>query len=140
MASARNVSFGVESPGPTRRIESQRVDRNGNLGGPAIARASDVRLPDTVPVEGNILRIDDETVGARAGSVDPKVVTRALISKRVENEPDGVVARHVAVALHGMHTDVARIGIPAGESEIDAFVVREDAQGCVIRRRFSGMG
>ena len=110
--------------------KTQSAARDDDLRRPAIACALCSRIPDSVPIERDILSVGDQAVVPRAGSIDLKEVASAVVAIRIQDYGDGVVAREIAVALHSMNRNALRFGVMADEPKIETILSDDDADFC----------
>ena len=100
LVQALDLPLDVEPPGGLPRPEAQRLERQRDLGHPALVRDARARVPDTVPLEARLrLVVRDLPVGAGARRVHGEEEAVALVEERVEDDRDAVV--HVEVRVSG---------------------------------------
>src|SRR5205823_13875869 len=99
-----------------------RARRNDNLCRPTVRRSGRASIPDAIPVEGSALRIRYKAVRPSAGGINPKEVSGAMVTVRVQHNADRVVSLRVStilVTLHCVDSDAAWIGVFADKGEIN---------------------
>src|SRR5436190_1589462 len=96
--------------------EAQRACGNHDLGRPAIRRPFGPGVPNAVPIEGGAFSARNQTVNPSPRRINLKEIAGAVVAIGIEDDADGIVAAHVAIALHPVNGDTFGLKVVAGES------------------------
>ena len=144
----------VETPDAQAGLEGDGLERDPDLGRPAVLQAGALGVPDAVPVEARAPGVG-QAFAARPLGIDVEDVGVALVLERVEEDADEVVARdrrsvvpvaHVAASAassaavvgHGVGRDAVRLAVVAVDADIEAVAVVDDAGLRLLAGGFAG--
>ena len=106
-------------------------------GRPAVRCPRDVRLPVLVPVGVRVGVVEADGVVEHAGGIDLELECALAVAARAEIDLDEVGLDRVIAA--GEARDDRRLGLGAGDAEVDRVVVVEDLDGGALDRRLAAV-
>ena len=117
-------------------IETERLNRNPHLRGPAALVYMRGRVPDAVPVAVVIVAAGiDQRVVPRAAGIDLKDIARPSVEKRIEHDADVVFGSQVSVALGGEGDNARRVRIFADDADVNRLAAGDHADACPTQGR-----
>ena len=112
---------------PVARLEAQRLERDAELGRPALGGGRRGHPPDGVPVRVDVAAlVGDLGVGAGAGGVGREDEAVAAVGEGVEQHLEGVLLGAGEVLVDVVDDDAGRLGIAAARADVEELVVEGD--------------
>src|SRR6185436_18808928 len=135
----RDAALDVEAPRlRSARAVAERLQRDGELGAPAVLGPRGLDVPDGIPVPVEIAFVGYFLIAECAKRIGLKEHTAAAIVERVEDELDVVVLKDVvAVPAHFVGDDPLRLIVETVHREVDGGGVEEDPDVGSLGRRLS---
>ena len=131
---AIDVAGDVEAPHRARLREAEALERDRELGDPALGGAARAHVPDRVPL-GVQLAVRDQAVDQRAGRIGGEVEGAALIAEGVEQDLDAIVGAEHGVAGHLRAEDARRLVVEGEDADVEPIAVGEQRDGGALARR-----
>ncbi len=124
-----NIALHVNSPGVKAGSEGDRLERDPDLGRPAVRLDPAPGVPDPVPVEAGVLA-EGQPLAPRAAGVDGKDIGVPLVLKGVQQNPDGVFAAAflITVVGHQIGRDLGGFAVITVNANVQAVMIIENAE------------
>ena len=119
--------------------EPQLVERDAELGGPAVRLHRDVAGPHGVPRIVRLEVVEHELVALNARGVELEHVARAAIVIAVDADRNDV-GESVDITPRQRCADLLGLGVIAPDADVDRVVVVEDGESRVLRRLVAVLG
>ena len=142
LIAAAEAPLKVDAPGLHRlRAELQRLERNFDLGVPAVFTDARADIPDAVPIRVLIAALVRHLrVPLRARRVDRKLVAVALILEGIDDDLEAVSVGGVEVLAQLVDDDLRRLGIFREYADVDRAVVVQQLDFGLVGRRLTLAG
>ena len=112
-------------------IERQRLERDRDLGDPALLVDRRGRVPDAFPVPLLLADVLEQPLLAQAVRIRHEAIAAAPIVERVEQHREPVVAEYLFALPENARRDLARVAVVEARADVDrVLVVQSNRRRC----------
>jgi hypothetical protein len=108
----------VDAPGVVARVERQRLERNRNLGHPALLVDARRGRPNTLPLPLFVGDVLVQRFLAQAVGIGLKAIAAAPIVERIEDHREPVVAEHLFALAQDSRRDVGGAAVVEARADV----------------------